>query len=125
MRKSVTSRSATQAAVFAVSIDVKGLNVEGSAGRNELVTEQYSREELEKAAIRAVVAEKHLWGLDHRDDEFAALFYELKESVRLGRTASELAEQVKQSSLLELIRLAKSPACGSQITIAASSEGSV
>ena len=115
----------TQAAVFAVSIDVKGLNVEGSAGRDELVTEQCSREELEKAAIRAVVAEKYLWGLDHRDDEFAALFYELKESVRLRRTASELAEQVGRSSLLELICAANSPADGSPITIAASSEGSV
>ena len=122
MRKSVTSRSATQAAVFAVSIDVKGLNVEGSAGRNELVTEQCSREELEKAAIRAVVAEKHLWGLDHRDDEFAALFYELKESVRLRRTGSELAEQLFRSSLLELICASNLPAAESRTTIAATSE---
>jgi hypothetical protein len=86
--------------------------------RGESVTEQFSREELEKAAIRAVVAEKHLFGLDHRDDEFAALFYELKESVRLRRTGSEFAEQLFRSSLLELIYASKLPVNDSRTTIA-------
>ena len=111
-----------QAAVFAVSIDVSGINVGGSLATGELVTEQFSREELEKAAIRAVVAEKHLCGLDHRDDEFAALFYEIKESVRLRKTGSELAEQIGRSSLLELICASNLPADESRTTIAATSE---
>ena len=111
-----------QAAVFAVSIDVSGINVGGSLASGESVTEQFSREELEKAAIRAVVAEKHLCGLDHRDDEFAALFYEIKESVRLRKTGSELAEQIGRSSLLELICASNLPADESRTTIAATPE---
>jgi DNA repair protein SbcD/Mre11 len=111
-----------QAAVFAVSVDVSGINVGGSLARGEPVSEQFSREELEKAAIRAVVAEKHLFGLDHRDDEFAALFYELKESVRLQKTGSELAEQIARSSVLELICAANLSADESRKTIAATSE---
>jgi len=111
-----------QAAVFAVSIDVSGINVGGSLASGESVTGQFSREELEKAAIRAVVAEKHLCGLDHRDDEFAALFYEIKESVRLRKTGSELAEQIGRSSLLELICASNLPADESRTTIAATPE---
>ncbi len=112
----------TQAVVFAVSIDVSGLNVWGSLPSGESVTEQFTRQELEKAAIRAVVVEKNLWGLSSRDDEFAALFYELKESVRLRKTASELAEQVGRSSLLELICASKSAAGESRTIVAATSE---
>ena len=97
-------------------------DVGGSLASGESVTEQFSREELEKAAIRAVVAEKHLCGLDHRDDEFAALFYEIKESVRLRKTGSELAEQIGRSSLLELICASNLPADESRTTIAATSE---
>jgi DNA repair exonuclease SbcCD nuclease subunit len=112
----------TKAAVFAVAIDVSGLNVGRSLPSDESVTAQSSREELEKAAIRAVVAEKHLWGIDHRDDEFAALFYELKESVRLRKTGSELAEQVGRSSLLGPICASNSPADAGRITIMVNSE---
>ena len=100
----------TQAGVFAVAIDVSGLNVGETPAGGGSMTEQFSREELEKAAIRAVVAEKHLWGLDHRDDEFASLFYQLKESVRLRKTGSELAEQIGRSPLLDLICASNLPA---------------
>jgi len=93
----------TQASVFAVSIDVSRLNIAGLAKLDGTITEQFSREDLEKLAIRAVVAEKHLLGVDHREDEFAALFYDLKESVRLQKTGPELAEQIGQSSLLKMI----------------------
>ena len=113
----------TQAAVFAVAIDVSDLNVAERQAACGSITEQFSREELEKAAIRAVVTEKHLWGLDHRDDEFASLFYELKESVRLRKTGSELAEQVGRSPLLELICASNLSAGENRAEIAAASEG--
>jgi len=45
-------------------------------------------------------------GLDGRQDEFAALFYELKEQVRAGRTGDELADAISQSALVSLIQKA-------------------
>ena len=87
------------------------------------MTEQFSREELEKAAIRAVVAEKYLWGLDQRDDEFASLFYQLKESVRLRKTGSELAEQIGRSPLLDLICASNLPVDENRTEIAGASGG--
>ena len=93
----------TQTAVFAVAIDVSRLNVGGLPQIGGTISERFSREDLEKLAIRAVVAEKHLLGVDHQEDEFAALFYDLKESVRLQKSGPELAEQIGQSSLLRMI----------------------
>ncbi len=96
-----------QARVFAVSIDLGGLDLGGlSAG--EQAAKGLSREELEKAAIREVVAAKHLLGMDHRADEVSAFCYELKEAVRRDKSGSELAEQVGRSPLLELIATADS-----------------
>jgi exonuclease SbcD len=109
----------TQASVFAVSIDVSRLNIAGLAKIDGTITEQFSREDLEKLAIRAVVAEKHLLGVDHREDEFAALFYDLKESVRLQKTGPELAEQIGQSSLLKMIYASNALGAESLAAIAA------
>ena len=100
----------TEAKVFAVSIDLTGINV----GESLTIPKSFSREELEKAAIRAVVNGKHLWGLDHREDEFSAFFYELKEAVRLERSGSDLAEQIGCSPLLELIVASRSATAVSQ-----------
>ena len=93
----------TQAEVFAVSVDFGSLDVGGSFAETELATKGFSREDLEKAAIRDVVAAKHLWGIDHREDEFSAFCYELKEAVRQEKSGTELAEQIGRSPLVELI----------------------
>jgi hypothetical protein len=42
--------------------------------------------------------------LDGRQDEFAALFYELKEAVRGGKTGDDLADRINQSSLVSLVQ---------------------
>jgi DNA repair protein SbcD/Mre11 len=93
----------TQAEVFAVSVDFGSLDVGGSFAETELATKGFSREDLEKAAIRDVMAAKHLWGIDHREDEFSAFCYELKEAVRQEKSGTELAELIGRSSLVELI----------------------
>lgn len=97
-----------QAEVFAVSIDLAGLDVGGSLTGSELAAKGLSREEMEKAAIRDVVAAKHLWGIGDREDEFSAFCYELKEAVRKEKSGAELAEQIGCSPILELIATANS-----------------
>jgi len=93
------------ARVRAVALDATGLNVEGLALETSSTTEQaLSREDLEKAAIRKLVEEENLWGLEGRQDEFAALLYDLKEAVRAGRTEEDLVERVFQSPLLGLVQ---------------------
>jgi exonuclease SbcD len=103
-----------QAEVFAVSIDLAGLNVGGSIVSGETIANGFSREELEKAAIRAVVNERYLWGLDHREDEISAFFYELKEAVRLEMSGPDLAEKIVRSPLLELIAVSRAASAESQ-----------
>jgi exonuclease SbcD len=92
-----------QAEVFAVTVDLGGLDVASSLTGGELAARGLSREELEKAAIREVVSAKHLWGIDDREEDFSAFCYELKESVRKEKSGAELAEQIGSSPLLELI----------------------
>ena len=104
---SVASEIEIQARVLAVSIDLGGLDLGGLCA-GEQAAKGLSREELEKAAIREVVAEKHLWGMDHRADEFSAFCYQLKEAVRQERSGTELAEQIGRSPLLELIATSNS-----------------
>jgi DNA repair protein SbcD/Mre11 len=99
----VASEIEEQAQVFAVSIDFNGLDVGGLFASTELAAKGFSREELEKAAIRDTVAAKNLWGIDHREAEFSAFCYELKEAVRHGKTGNELAEQIGCSPLVELV----------------------
>jgi len=96
------------AGVCAVTMDTIGLNVAGAApdGSATVTNEGLSHEELEKKSIRDLVEQENLWGLDGRQDEFAALFYELKEQVRAGKTGDELADMLSQSPLLGLIQKA-------------------
>jgi exonuclease SbcD len=109
-----SSEIETQAEVFAVSIDLIGLDVGGSLAGNDIAAKSLSREELEKAAIRTVVAAKHLWGMDHREDEFSAFCYELKEAVRQEKSGTELAEEIVRSPLVELIVTSSSATADSQ-----------
>jgi DNA repair exonuclease SbcCD nuclease subunit len=93
------------AKVRAVSIDATGLNIESDETQGKVVViENLSREELEKAAIRNLVEPENLWGLDGRQDEFAALFYELKDAVRNGKTGDDLADRINQSQLVSLVQ---------------------
>ncbi len=120
----VASEIQSQAGVFAVSIDLAGLNLGGLLTDSELATKVLSREELEKAAIREVVATKHLWGMDHREDDFSAFCHELKEAVRKGKSGVELAEQIGCSPLLDLIVTSNSAvAAESQIVLPGITEG--
>jgi exonuclease SbcD len=94
------------AKVRAVSLDTTGLNIESGEVEGEVVVvgEDLSREALEKVAIRNLVEPENLWGLDGRQDEFAALFYELKEAVRGGKTGDDLADRINQSPLVSLVQ---------------------
>jgi len=92
--------------VSAVVIDTTGLNIRTGEtdGVGTALAPQLSREDLEKSAIRKLVQEENLWGLEGKQDEFATLFYELKEHIRLGRNAEDLAENISQSPLVALIQ---------------------
>jgi len=92
--------------VRAVSIDTTGLNIESTLNEGQIVAvgEDLSREALEKTAIRNLVEPENLWGLDGRQDEFASLFYELKEAVRGGKTGDDLADRINQSPLVSLVQ---------------------
>lgn len=93
------------AKVRAVSMDATGLNIESDETPGKVVViENLSREELEKAAIRNLVEPENIWGLDGRQDEFAALFYELKEAVRNGKTGDDLADRINQSQLVSMVQ---------------------
>ena len=74
-----------------------------TAADSAFSAEDFSREALEQAAIRNLVNEENLWGLDDRQEDFAALFYELKEAVRAGKAGEDLAERILQSPLVELV----------------------
>jgi exonuclease SbcD len=120
----VASEIQSQARVFAVSIDLAGLNFGELLTDGERAAKVLSREELEKAAIREVVATKHLWGMDDREDDFSAFCHELKEAVRKGRSGVELAEQIGCSPLLDLIATSNSAAAvESQIILPGTPEG--
>jgi len=92
----------------AVTMDTTGLNVGGTevAGSTVSPAQSISHEQLEKTAIRNLVETENLWGLEGRQDEFAALFYELKEQVRAGSTGDELADVISQSPLVGLVQKA-------------------
>lgn len=91
--------------VFAVALDTTRLNVgDGFAGANSADAADIPRDELERRAIRELVQEHPLWGLEEKREDFAGLFYELKEAVRMGRPAEEIAGQIATNPLVESIR---------------------
>ena len=94
--------------VFAVSLDLSGLNIEGFkvAGQAD-ANAGATREEIEKLAIRRLVGEEPLWGLTDEQDGFSTLFYDLKEQVRTGRSDQEIAETISQSPLVDRVRAAR------------------
>jgi len=98
------------AGVLAVAIDTSRLNVDvGFGGAASADDADIPRDELERRAIRRVVEGQALWGLDDERERVASFFYELKEAVRTGRSAEEIAGQIATSPLVEAIRAAKAP----------------
>ena len=91
------------AGVTAVAMDCCGLNLEGAALPGLDPREAPTREHLERAAILQVVGSRNLFGVEGRDPEFAALFYDLKEAVRAGRDGAGLAELLARSPLVDRI----------------------
>lgn len=102
----VLARSIEQAAnVAAVCINSTAINLANKAAPD--AERGVSREELERAALRELVDAENLWGLDGEQPAFANLFFDLKEAVRAGRSAHEMAETVRTHPLTEKIRVAQ------------------
>jgi len=94
------------AAVKAVCLDASTINLGDAgfgAGGGEAIL---SREDIERASIRSLVDDEHLWGLDGEQESIANLFFKLKEGVRSSKSKEELAELVQLSPLVEKIRTA-------------------
>ena len=97
-----------ESGVFAVAIDPSGLNIEGVFGVSaDGDADGISREALERHALRSLVEEDSVWGLDEQRDAFAELLYSLKESVLNGHSDEQLAEQVAGCGLVEQVKAAK------------------
>jgi exonuclease SbcD len=96
------------AGVSAVSINPAGINLQAIGVGSLVDGETVSREELERSALRQLVDQDPLWGLDGEQQAAATFFFELKEAIRDGRSAPELAEMIRADSLVEKVRAAKS-----------------
>ena len=92
------------AEVKAVTLDVTGINLgDALPGATPELT-HLSREEIERGAIRALLQDEHLWGLDGEQETIARLFFELKEAVRANRPIEHLVELIQLSSLIDKVR---------------------
>lgn len=96
------------AGVAAVSINPTAINLEGFAIGSSIDGETISREELERNALRQLVDEDHLWGLDGEQQAAATLFFDLKEAIRQSRSTHELADMIRANALVEKVRTARS-----------------
>jgi DNA repair protein SbcD/Mre11 len=95
------------AGVAVVCINPAGINLESPSSGSMEMLEGLSREDLERSALRQLVKDDPLWGLDGEQERAATLFYDLKEAVRYGRSANELTELICGSPLIEKIRSAR------------------
>ncbi len=93
-----------EAQVFAVSIDLSGLNIGGLFANGQADGKIVTREELEKEAIHDAFQNRYSLGIENRDADLCALFYELKEAVRRSKPGIELAEMIEQSLLVDLVQ---------------------
>jgi len=92
------------AGVKAVSLDATGINLGEAAAGTAAERPELSREEIERAAIRTLVQDEHLWGLDGEQETIARLFFELKEGIRANRPVEHLTELIQLSPLIDKIR---------------------
>lgn len=94
--------------VFAVAIDTTRLNLgTAKAGGDEDLGDGISREELERSALSTLLEDENLWGLGEERQNFAELFFELKEGVLHEQTTDQLAEQIAISPLVARVVQAK------------------
>jgi len=94
--------------VFAVALDTSRLNFgQLATGIVSAPGMELSREELEKQAIRNVAAEEPVCSTAGNPEQCAALFFELKEAVKIGRDPQALAELIANSPLVEALRASK------------------
>lgn len=101
------------AGVVAVAIDTTRLNVGvGMAGATSAIDEDLPRDELERRAIQRLLDDQSLWGLEAEREWAADFLYQLKEAVRTGKTAEELAAQISTSPLVGAVREAKARRVG-------------
>ena len=94
------------AGAAAVSINPAGINLDDTTLAGAAAGETLSREALERAALRSLIAGEHLWGLDGEQENAADLFYNLKEGVHRGSSPQELAETIRASALVDKVRIA-------------------
>lgn len=106
-RETLSSNIERGADVAAVSINPIGINLEACAHGASGDGETISREELERTALRQLVDQDHLWGLDGEQQAAASLFFELKEAIRQSRSTQELAEMIRANALVEKVRTAR------------------
>jgi DNA repair protein SbcD/Mre11 len=95
------------AGMAAVCINPIGINLETRVIGAMTGAEGIPREELERKALRQLVDDDHLWGLDGEQDTAAQLFFELKEAIRHSRSTQELAELIRVNPLVEKVRTAQ------------------
>jgi hypothetical protein len=103
----VSQQIEQRAGVYAVGIDVTGLNIGAQPDEIFGKSTGISREEIEQQAIQALLDQQDLLGLEEAKGELATLFYEIKEAVRQNRQTVELTERIRSSSLVEQIHAAQ------------------
>jgi DNA repair protein SbcD/Mre11 len=97
--------------VFAISIDPTRLNIGIAKGvGDDDLAQGVSREDLERSALSALLENENLWELAEQRQDFAELFYDLKEGVLHDHSADQLAEQIAMSPLVERVVRAKNEA---------------
>jgi DNA repair protein SbcD/Mre11 len=92
-----------QTGVNFVAIDMGGINVGNHPGASPDEKFELTREDLEKEAIKRLLNEENLFGLENAEAEFATLLYEIKEAVRTNRQIVELVEQIGSNALVDRI----------------------
>jgi DNA repair exonuclease SbcCD nuclease subunit len=93
-----------KASLCALSLDASGLNLANVVPTGEEESRVVTRVELEKQALRELVAEEELFGLNEDSETWVALLFGIKEGVRTGRSVEELAEMIRTSNLVEKVR---------------------
>jgi hypothetical protein len=104
----VSSQIEEQSGVRFVTIDSASLNLGNQPGATDGDARELTREDLEKEAIGRLLKKENLFGLENSESEFAELFYEIKEAVRVSRRPAELAEQIGASALIDCIVTSRS-----------------
>lgn len=94
--------------VYEVAIDPSTLNITtGTGGSEGGPDKRVSREDLEKSALKSLVDEEFLWGLEEYKPDFADLLFGLKESVLHRQSEDQLTERIFNSPLVSKVKQAK------------------